>query len=390
VSDPSPSPSPAPSPAAPPTRRRPRAAFRVLAALAPVVVVFAAGEAFVRWRYDIVAPRPFILAAEGKYKDKGIYEVAPAPLLWRHVPDYRGFYYQQTERLPVSTNELGLRDPPLTPERKGARRRVLFIGDSVTFGRGVADGEPFPTLLEARWNARLGGGVATFNAGVAGYDTVQEAASLKEVGPALAPHLVLLGWYRNDVAVPSVEGVAPTIIDGQFVPEGGEEEYRRWRARYVDNTATPLDWSALIRLLRMEWKNWKTTSGLDDRAADATPVNEVGGMQRSQRALADIQAWCQSHGARLGVILFPAREEVEAEVLMEHPQYQRQMTAFCEERHIPCLDLFDRWRAWAAAHRGRTLYLPRDRCHPNAPGHAQVAEWVEGFFTDELKAASEP
>lgn len=348
-------------------RRRPRSvAFHVVAAVVPAAAVFLAGEAVVRWRYDIVAPRPFHWP--------GIIEEADLPLRWRLQASYEGVYHQQTERLRTTTNALGMRDPPFTEARRTAPVRVLFLGDSVTFGRGVEDGAPFPAQLEARWSARLGGGVACFNAAVEGYDTVQELEALRERGPVIQPTAVVVGWYRNDVAVPS-DAVKERVIHGQFARD--EEEYRDWKRRYVDNQASLLDRSALLRLARLWWKDRRTRAGLDERAEglDEDHPSERG-VERSKAALLAMRDWCRARGVPFALVLFPAREEVEANAPVHGP-VSRVFAAFAAEHGIPCVDLFEPWSAWCAANRGRTLYLPRDRCHPNAPGHAQVAAWLD-------------
>jgi len=354
-------------------RRRGRLWHRVLAVLLPLVVVFAIGEVWVRYRYDIVDPRPYFLP--------GVYEEAEWPLRWRLQADYDGHYHQQTDRVPVHTNALGMRDPLATPERLGAERRVLLLGDSITFGRGVADEDTFARRLEARWRDALGD-VAVFNAGVPGYDSLQELASLRRLGPEVEPHLVILTWYRNDVLVPSQE-VEALVIDGYLAQS--EEDYEHWRSRYIDHTGNPLDWSALIRLGRVEWKNFKLLAWkLEERAQEYEQM-EQGATVASQEAIAEAAAWCRERGAELRVVLFPAREETEAESVEVEADHVAEMVAFCEEAGIGVVDLTGRWRAhWEAE--GETLYLPRDRCHPNAAGHAQVAAWYDELFRDDLKA----
>jgi lysophospholipase L1-like esterase len=353
-------------------RRRPRAAFFLVAALLPIVALLVAGEVFVRMRYEVVAHRP--------YEWPGLFRQAPAPLLWVNAPDYRGEFVIQTERLPMSTNALGLRDGPLTPERRSGARSVLFLGDSITFGRGVADGVPFANQLDARWSKH---GAVAFNAGVSGYDTTQEAEALRRVGPELRPHLVVVGWYRNDIAeVSSLQHVS--IIEGQFAKD--PDDYQRFLDR-VHNRAI-LDKSALLRLLRVLWKDLKTRSKLDERAQEQAGerTDETEGMKASQRALLAMKDWCDRNGARLAIIAFPAREETEAEVEVPVPAHLTSIEAFGKEHGIAVVQLIHPWRAWAKQHPGETLYLPRDRCHPNAAGHAQVAAWVDEALSPLLKS----
>jgi hypothetical protein len=63
---------------------------------------------------------------------------------------------------------------------------VVALGDSMTFGEGVAAEQAYPAQLAARL------GVPVANAGVPGYSSRQMAARLETLLPALRPRLVLL------------------------------------------------------------------------------------------------------------------------------------------------------------------------------------------------------
>ena len=122
----------APPPATPPLKRGSRRlALRLGAALVPPLLLLGLGEAFVRVRYEEFTARPYFLP--------GIYASHPAPRRFGLVPDYEGRYYEAGAVIPTRTNALAMRDPPLEPARRQAERRVLFLGDSITFGRGVSD-----------------------------------------------------------------------------------------------------------------------------------------------------------------------------------------------------------------------------------------------------------
>lgn len=342
-------------------RRQRRRRFALVAVLLSIALPALAAEAFVRWRYPIVDPRP--------YFNPGIYRSEPPPVSWELLPNYVGQYHQQTTPVKVSTNELAMRDPRLTDARRGAKRRVLLLGDSVTFGRGVADEDTFSRRLE-----ELIPDCAAFNAGVSGYDTRQELHRLRRLGPEIKPHLVVLGWYRNDVIVPS-DAVAAKVFEGYLVPlDSTEEDFLRWKARYIDHTHNPLDWSALIRLLRIEVKNWRTESKLEQRAEqDEVVSREDGGYQRCLQAIREIKAWCEQNGARFVVFLFPAREHVEVEGV--EVEYRRLLSEDLAAAGVTLHDLHEPWRKhWRETQ--ETLYLPRDRCHPNEAGHRQAAAWI--------------
>lgn len=71
---------------------------------------------------------------------------------------------------------------------------IAILGDSYVFGHGVEEEETFAARLRARWpGAQVG------NFGVIGYSTDQELLLLRDVVLPLAPDLVILCLYENDI-----------------------------------------------------------------------------------------------------------------------------------------------------------------------------------------------
>lgn len=90
----------------------------------------------------------------------------------------------------VTTNALGYRSPAPQPEQ----RILLALGDSMTFGYGVADEETLPARLEQRLE-----GWSVQNAAVPGYDLLQEIATYEGARGRLQPDALLLVFYPNDL-----------------------------------------------------------------------------------------------------------------------------------------------------------------------------------------------
>ncbi len=94
----------------------------------------------------------------------------------------------------VAIDALGLRDRARTPEPAPGVFRVLAVGDSFTFGFGVAGEQAFPSLLDAR-----DPNVEWLNGGVCGYGTDQALLFLEHRGLAWRPRLVVLTLCSNDI-----------------------------------------------------------------------------------------------------------------------------------------------------------------------------------------------
>jgi len=97
----------------------------------------------------------------------------------------------------VHTNSLGMRGESIGFERVPESYRVLVLGDSFTFGFGVEDDQTFPSRLAAE----LGGsaaGIQVMNAGVPGWGTDQYLIRTRSLPRELTPDLLLIVICEND------------------------------------------------------------------------------------------------------------------------------------------------------------------------------------------------
>src|SRR5262245_18711738 len=92
----------------------------------------------------------------------------------------------------VRVNGLGLRGPAVSIRPAPGVHRVLALGDSATFGEGLAEDDAFPVQLERELTARSGQRYEVLNAGVQGYNTENELAFLRTRGLALEPEAVVV------------------------------------------------------------------------------------------------------------------------------------------------------------------------------------------------------
>ncbi|MBW8907344.1 MAG: hypothetical protein JF611_17080 [Betaproteobacteria bacterium] len=103
----------------------------------------------------------------------------------------------------VQTNDLGFRDnrarvPPKAP----GEFRIIVLGDSFTFGPGI-DYEHLYTSLLREHLQRRHPQVTVINLAVEGYNIIQYAAVLEEVGLSLEPDALLVSLFPvNDFDTP--------------------------------------------------------------------------------------------------------------------------------------------------------------------------------------------
>ena len=113
---------------------------------------------------------------------------------FRHGPEER----VRLMGVDVATDSRGFRDVPMAAASGADGVRIGLLGDSVTFGWGVAYGDRFSELLEKRWSERLGRPVELINTGHGNYNTAQERAMLEESLGKEGLAGVVQVWYIND------------------------------------------------------------------------------------------------------------------------------------------------------------------------------------------------
>ena len=290
-------------------------------------------------------------------------------LIWALKPDWDGF---ELNNVPVHHNSLGLRGAePGSPGGNGPFR-ILFLGDSVTYGHHLPGSQTIPHLLENELRARPGRPLEVINAGVPGYSTFQEAAQLRRLGRKIAPHLVLLGFCLNDV----------TERYRSLATFGGP----RYFMINVD-TAAGLSWprrlwlssairQAVVRMVRAAARSgeayrlrtlWEEPENPKIVAAWRTVLDEID----------QIAAEAEALGVPLAVIIYPHARQVEMASGAEAPQ--QMLTAHLSSRSIPHLDLLGPLRR--SPLRMQQIFF--DLTHFSAPGAQQAAQEIAEFIRAE-------
>lgn len=96
-------------------------------------------------------------------------------------------------------NSLGFRDYEFSLEKPQNTIRIAAIGDSYTFGKGVALEYTYPKLLQRKLG-NTDRKVEVLNFGVYGYNTIQEYWMIKEKALAFNPDMIIILYTLNDPA----------------------------------------------------------------------------------------------------------------------------------------------------------------------------------------------
>ncbi len=377
------------------SRPRRRLAGNIALSLGVIAVLLAASEIAVRSYYT-----PENLGTVFRF-DK--------TLGWALKPNshLRAVDYQRKLDYMIKINSLGLREREI-PVSKGKRgRRILFLGDSVTFGTGVDAEWRYSDFLQRA----MGKDNEVLNAGVAGWGNDQELLYFESGGWRLEPDVVIIQLtMANDVLNNMLDHLylstapKPTFVfDGDslvlintdfeapvvpghvrlrdFVKKSRLLLFVKRRmdrvkyGRVVRHSVEPLQPGFTKDNLEQNYSNWSVYQ--KDYGAEFE-----SGWRVTQAILRRLADRCERMGADLIVFGFPLRIEVDdawredlihrsgidAEGLDMRRPYDR-LAEFCREQDIPLLYPLQEFKDGL---KQRYLYVKRDN-HPNRYGHALAA-----------------
>lgn len=156
-----------------------RTRAKILSVLMSSVLTLLVGELLVRFIWRTARPE-FVVDEE---------------LLWGNRPNQclRLGSLDGQESREMTIDERGLRRT--LPDRSGAERRLVVLGDSAMFGALLDDGETFSSQLQSL----VGDSIQVINTGVGGWGLFQEEKFLRREVDRLHPDIVLVHQQSLDV-----------------------------------------------------------------------------------------------------------------------------------------------------------------------------------------------
>lgn len=297
--------------------------------------------------------------------------------------------------VPVRINQAGLRmDREIPAARTPGVPRVLFLGDSFTFGHGVDAPHRFTDLIQHAWPQ-----AEILNFGVSGTGTDQELLHYREQGAQYSPDLVVLGFFvkcakRNGVlAIQTPRGWRPKprfeVQHGELVlthvpvpdsllSDAMSLEPLGFRGGMISNAKRFLqNHSRLYVFVR------DSLHGAMDEGGSSANYPEFDSARPEWQVTAaivkEMASEVRANGSRFAVAFFPSFEEMHRGV---STRPRDQMRDLCASLDVPFFDLLPIFLdvQEEAAKQGKTLYFPIDR-HWTAEGHALAARcllpWVK-------------
>lgn len=288
---------------------------------------------------------------------------------WAMVPGQTHYTYTHEVRV----NALGLRGPEVGPKEPG-ERRVLFLGDSLTYGQGVAEEDTVPAVLERTLEARTGEPWTVINAGHRAYDTAQELALFAELAPGLAPDFVLLGWYWNDVNERPIQTTFENLgPKGEIAFDTGNRvegaDRLRWELRQLVRS------SALVMVVH------DLFSG---KGKPYEPDYFERGLARLGRYLEHLKTSSESLGARAVFVQYPDKARLAGAA--ETEAWELRALALARERGLPAVELLPALVALQSV-LGKAPILPFDGHYDGEANRAMGAHLATELLALEAGAA---
>ncbi|GEM_PF-1510182 len=326
---------------------------RMLLVLAPILFVLSVDRIV-----NVIHPPPPKLSRNGIF--------IPHSRRWMtHAPLSQG----RQDNVMAYIDRYGMRvTKPQWKRTLGDAPRILFLGDSITFGYNVPaeDGfvERIQVMLEKRQDAP---NFIAMNGGTISATPRQELDWLTHEGVDVGSDLVVLQICMNDITYM----LHPSVLasgDQGVIAETNEHVY----------------WSGLMRLAH-DWARRRKYGDDLDRAAQVIATENFDKLLDRSKAATTWEAWdratgdweamvrfCRTRKIPIAFMIVPLRKQIQDRSVSIEPQNRIQ--AFAREQDVPCLDLTPLLRSLHLNHGEPIGELYSDYTHPSSPGHRVVAE----------------
>lgn len=294
--------------------------------------------------------------------------------------------------------------------------RIVVLGDSVTFGRGVPLESTYAKVLEYRLNREDRDGLRyeVLNLAVGGYNTRQQLELYKTKGRKYEPDLLVIGFVLND-AIPKAEHLAALRArrkkqQGRTTQEQEalEEFRRKWRSdpefrkaitelleampesqgeepggpersgarkgkpaeRREAYAEEPLGGSRLISLVRDRLEQLRQKPQVRRHPWVARTYSNPETWRIVSDSFEEFSRIAARDGVSVLVVVFPLLTDFESyEFVAVHEQIGNE----ARQRGFEVLDLYEHFRGQDARSVRQSEW---DTVHPNSAGHRSIAKWI--------------
>jgi lysophospholipase L1-like esterase len=342
-------------------------ALRLRRVLAGALVLCAAGEIGARVWDQFQGPTgslyDFIVPAGNRFKLRADTAVT--------VPErYGDIVYR--------FNHEGYRDADHDPRER--RQRIVWLGDSVSFGLGVAQDRTFVGRLQKEL-ASQSPPYDLVNLSIFAYHTGNELDALREDGLKYRPGLVVVQFYMNDFATPGAAAPpAPPSVSDRLTAVKNRFVYKSALYRRLNEAVGRLGYVCFHDLRRRHFP--ETLNDNEPRGdRERLLANPDDRSIAAFAALLGIRDTAARAGARLFVFISP--DEVQL-FTRRYDLVNERFARFCRANRIDSFDPLPQLRA--SPQRVSLFY---DGVHYSAAGHALMARLLSTALHQRSRMAAD-
>ena len=324
---------------------------------------------------------------------------------WGGLPNVEGIYTVEGDGniYYSKMNSKGLRDVEHSYENTGGKYRILFLGDSYTYGYAVNTSDAYPRVLEGMLNSLGDREHEVINGGISGWGTDTALAWLMYEGIKYEPDMVVLGFLTHNDPTDNMREEIYYVEEGKLTRNYHPTNYslRMQLSNFINSN------SHLYRLVKSrlydpmfaedQSERWdelrsyyaRTVSGIYNSKVDE-------GWNKTFLILDEMKEFLDQHETRLVIVSLSSSWQVYDDRLEEvldsfgiedEANINRSidiLADYCEARGIRHISTLDDFRKESSA--GAELFYEHDT-HPNRDGQRLIAEIVfrelasDGFGT---------
>lgn len=299
-------------------------------------------------------------------------------------------------------NEDGFRKTNSKDDSKELFKKIVFLGDSVTFGLFVSPEESYAAVIEKKiieeskqWEV--------INAGINGYTLYNELSFHEERIQKLHPDIVVLALCLNDIVNPVIHWQEPKLFEKtplEAYPLGKveQEEARLWVEKKNSFSNRLFSQSAIFRFLNhvnmlarkkkshqveINGKKWPVhIADESDRSIQQLANRDSLEWQWLEKNIIKLKDEVEASGAKFVLVFLPLAYQVDRAYPI---QLNDVYDAFCQEHKMSCFDPLQNFLSTAnpkELYMGAHRHHLRDIWHFSAFGHQKMAEFFYQFLKE--------
>ncbi len=303
--------------------------------------------------------------------------------LFEATPNSRGYGWGTQ----ISINRYGFRGRDYSLEKPKDVYRIVVLGDSITFGNNLPADQNYPAVLEKNF-LKSNRPVEVLNLGLGGYDTLQEVATLEDIGLQFSPDLVILGYCINDIGIASgnLNYIKRLKNYGQPIYRSRLAQFIRVQLDRIEliaydksaNSTENFDTAYKNSLADISNDNdlnnkiktlEKLLSNVPEKTVFTRDYTEASHIQRLRYALEQLKALQQKHSFAVTVLVIPYLLEDNKSQTIYQAVYR------IVEHEITRLhfSVINPYHEFSEAGFKNLILKKNDGVHPNAKGHEIMA-----------------